>query len=295
MRFKGRSSRLVAFALTMVVALGLANLFAQATQPLTNADVARMVAAKLGDSVILTAVRTASRKDFDLTVSGLISLKQAGVSDTVIAAMLESAASTPQAAVAPAPPPKRSPIAGTVASAPTPVVATPSSQAAPTPQQPPVARQSYRVDLPTGALSPLEFIKSKTEDAGRGKEFCYIPGEHSPTVIRRGEPLAFAVRQVDSLKNLEIYRKYEGLVKLEVLFVSDKNRRYATGTFVPMHFETYGEVVSGVDPKHVKDFGQSYLYRLREPLAPGEYALTSGAGGMFTNCKTVTSAFTIVE
>lgn len=59
--------------------------------------------------------------------------------------------------------------------------------------------------------------------------------------------------------------------------------------------KVHGEVVSGVNPKHVKDFGQSYLYRLREPLAPGEYALTSGARGMFTNCKTVTSAFTIVE
>lgn len=56
---------------------------------LTNADILRMVEAKLPDSVILAKVRNSKCK-FDTSTDGLIKLKQAGVSDAVIQAMAES-------------------------------------------------------------------------------------------------------------------------------------------------------------------------------------------------------------
>jgi hypothetical protein len=56
---------------------------------LTNADVLRIVAAKLGNEVIVAKIRT-STCDFDTTVDTILKLKIAGVSDSVIQAMVES-------------------------------------------------------------------------------------------------------------------------------------------------------------------------------------------------------------
>lgn len=58
----------------------------QGTVPLTNDDVIRMVRAKLSTGVIVTTVQSASF-DFDLSPSGLIALKDAGVEDRIIEAM----------------------------------------------------------------------------------------------------------------------------------------------------------------------------------------------------------------
>src|SRR6185369_11178676 len=55
--------------------------------PLTNTDVIKLVAAKLSDAVIITAIQSAPRAAFDLSTNSLIVLKQNGVSDPVIAAM----------------------------------------------------------------------------------------------------------------------------------------------------------------------------------------------------------------
>ena len=54
--------------------------------PLTNDDVIRMVRAKLSTGVILTTVQSASF-DFDLSPTGLIALKEAGVEEQIIEAM----------------------------------------------------------------------------------------------------------------------------------------------------------------------------------------------------------------
>ncbi len=65
---------------------------------MTNADVVEMVKAALSEQVIITSIRQASAKDFDLTPNGLIALKKAGVPDVVISVMQEvivSAKSSP--------------------------------------------------------------------------------------------------------------------------------------------------------------------------------------------------------
>jgi len=59
---------------------------------MTNDDVIQLVAAGLAEQVVSTSIRQAPAKDFDLTTTGLIALKKAGVSDAVIVVMQEKPA-----------------------------------------------------------------------------------------------------------------------------------------------------------------------------------------------------------
>jgi hypothetical protein len=91
-----------------------ANTASPATSKMTNSEVIQLVSAGLSDQVVATSIRQASNKDFDLSITGLIALKKAQVSDAVIAAMQESGkpaqVATPSEA-APPPPPPASPCA----------------------------------------------------------------------------------------------------------------------------------------------------------------------------------------
>jgi hypothetical protein len=59
-------------------------------QTLTNADVIKMVQARLGDTVIISEIKHSTCK-FDISPDALIKLKQSGVSDKVLEAMTEAA------------------------------------------------------------------------------------------------------------------------------------------------------------------------------------------------------------
>lgn len=59
--------------------------------PLSNGDVIKLSKLQLGDEVILAKIKQARSVAFDLTTDGLIQLKQAAVSGTVISAMLDRA------------------------------------------------------------------------------------------------------------------------------------------------------------------------------------------------------------
>ncbi len=73
---------------------------AAAQEVLTNDAVVSMVRAGLPESVIIAKIRS-SRTEFDLRTEALVALKQAGVSDRVLEAMVGQAA--PAAGAAPAP------------------------------------------------------------------------------------------------------------------------------------------------------------------------------------------------
>lgn len=59
----------------------------QAKRPLTNADIIRLVKSGLAEGVIISAIE-ANDASFDVSADALIALKQAGVSQNIIAAML---------------------------------------------------------------------------------------------------------------------------------------------------------------------------------------------------------------
>jgi hypothetical protein len=71
-------------------------------QALTNDDIIKLVQIKLGDSLIITKIKS-SACAFDTSTDGLVRLKQAGVSDAVLQAMLEAGGQ-----LMPAPPPQPS-------------------------------------------------------------------------------------------------------------------------------------------------------------------------------------------
>lgn len=62
---------------------------AQGDNPLTNAQVIDLTKADLGDSVIIAKIKASKNVKFDLETDDLLKLRAAGVSKTVIAAMID--------------------------------------------------------------------------------------------------------------------------------------------------------------------------------------------------------------
>lgn len=67
-----------------------------ASSKMTNDEVIQLVTAGLSEQVIITSIRQAPNRDFDVTPTGLIALKKASVPDAVIVVMQEKA--TPEQA-----------------------------------------------------------------------------------------------------------------------------------------------------------------------------------------------------
>lgn len=98
-------------ALAFFSSLGMPTRAQQAPpKPLTNADIVKMVKAGLGDSVTIAAIQQASQKSFDLSPEALVALKQAGVTEGILKAMLGTSAPA-QAAPSDTPDPNN-PLAG---------------------------------------------------------------------------------------------------------------------------------------------------------------------------------------
>jgi hypothetical protein len=77
-----------------------------AHQPLTNENIVTLAKAGFDELFILQLVRT-SRTNFDISVEGLVGLKQAGVSEELIRLMAMPQPSSPAAPAAAAAPPQK--------------------------------------------------------------------------------------------------------------------------------------------------------------------------------------------
>jgi hypothetical protein len=84
MKFRFRSCVLGA-----VMLFGLGSAVLAQDETLTNGEIISLAKAGLSQSLIIGKIRT-SKSSFDLSTNGLISLKQAGVSDAIVAAMMEA-------------------------------------------------------------------------------------------------------------------------------------------------------------------------------------------------------------
>jgi hypothetical protein len=98
---------MVKHLLLVVPALGLSFLLALSTYgqretppALTNVDILKMVDARLNEAVIVSLIKSSHSK-FDTSTDAIIKLKAAGVSDSVIGAMVESARASQTGASAP--------------------------------------------------------------------------------------------------------------------------------------------------------------------------------------------------
>lgn len=80
--------------LAVTLCLGLyANVHAQ-DETMTNEEVITLTKAGLSPSIIIGKIRS-GRSNFDLSTDSLIKLKQAGVSDDIVGAMLEAKSGKP--------------------------------------------------------------------------------------------------------------------------------------------------------------------------------------------------------
>jgi hypothetical protein len=94
---------------------------------LTNDGILKMVKAGLGEDIVISAIRNQPGQ-FTTGADDLIALKKSGVSDKIIAAMLEKGTAAPASAPAPAPAASGNPL---VAAAPAPAGAVTASTPAP--------------------------------------------------------------------------------------------------------------------------------------------------------------------
>jgi len=276
---------------------------------MTNQDVIRLVKAKVADDLILSKIRQSKTK-FDLSIDGLVALKEATVSDGVISAMMDAAAApAPASASAPAaaspvvssPPPAHS--AG-VAAAPPPAAppksanpasnagrgaaATPTNIAAPAKGAPPrpaevsAAPPNFGVYIYSkGELKPLGRIQTKVQISKfrnllkgipfvRQKIDINIPGAHSSSRFDEIRPTFFAY-----------FPTSRDVSKFKLLQCKITGQRYDQRTVAnaSMLFSTeqnQDEVVVDVGPTSVKD-----LYRIfpREDLPSGEFGFVEGNTG----------------
>jgi hypothetical protein len=90
--------RCTIFVAVMAACLGVAS----AQQALTNSSIVQMVKAGLSESVVVDAIHNQPHQ-FSLSAPDLIALKQAGVSDAILAAMLTATTPPPAPSVTPAP------------------------------------------------------------------------------------------------------------------------------------------------------------------------------------------------
>jgi hypothetical protein len=261
---------------------------------MTNEDVIKMSKAGLAEDVIITAIRQAARRNFDLTANGLIELKLGKVPDAIVRAMQAmDPAKTPDSAPAPAPavtpapaPPVAAP-ARPAAPMPTPASPPPAPTPAPppaaaavpmTPQEPGAPGELFFVTS-SGGLTALERVRLREAKAVRSRsqqdiEF-YVEGSSSPVVIRAGEPQSFAIRMMGGgsrsakAPTADEAQKHFLLTKLQ----SADGRRYLTKVDVQFDVRAYGRATPGLDPKRFERIATSFQLTPRTALGPGEYVI----------------------
>lgn len=269
---------------------------APAPAGLTNQDVIKLVQAKIPDDIIISKIKS-SKTRFDTSVDGLIALHTAGVSDRIVALMVNPNAETAAPASAPAPataaappapaqPPVKlqpgfTPSNVSRAAAPTVAVAAERTQrrAADPTQAPPNYGVYVQFD---GELKPLGRLQSKVQLSKfrtlaknyvpfmREKIDINIPGAHSTSRYEILRPNFYAYfppsRDVSKFKLLQAKitgQKYDQrtIANASILFSTEQNQ---------------DEVLCDIGPTSVKD-----LYRIspREDLPSGEFGFVEGNSG----------------
>jgi len=241
--------------LTLVLAVAALTLLSatsiRAQDVLTNDSVISMKKAGLSDSLILTKIRSSATK-FDTSTKGLVALKNAGLSDQIIEAMVSHSGT----AAAPAQP------------------AAPATAAA----SPGGARQSIAyltggkaVDLvvATGSIEfSTGFFDSKSELVLRGRKAPYRITDKKPTFYSPW-----------SANDAPLVRLKPGSDH------DDRNLKISSGSYAPygggsIKYGVRSEDRVDLEPAE-KDARGHYRLTPKEPLKPGEYGfvLTYGTSG----------------
>ena len=294
---------------------------------MTNQDVIKMSAAGLAEDVIITAMRQAPRRDFDLSANGLIQLKQAKVPDPIVRAMQsmeDTTTRTPEpeprpapAPTPPAPPMSAPPAAAPVRPLPPPPASSPPASMTPAPApanvpEPGAAGELFHVGA-LGTLRPLERVRMRDRKVGGARSqgmfkpsvqdyAYYLEGGASPVTVKTGDPQVFVIRMLGPSSRwgkeptAEEAQKHFLLTKLQ----SEEGRRYLTKVDVQFDVRTYGRPTPGLDSKKFERLAISFQLTPRSVLAPGEYVVLMAGTTNFEFIGNLSTgadrwAFSIVE
>ncbi len=249
---------------------------------LTNADVVKMVKAGLGELVVVAAIRGAAKTAFSVTADDLVRLKQAGVSDTVLAVMLSPAA----AAVASQP------------AAPAPAPAAP----APDPNDP-LAPHDAGIYIDAGEGSPklvgLEpavfsqgktggmFTSAMTMGLKKMKWRAVVRSAHAPLRTRKTAPVFYFYFESRSsgLGNSGGFAGWVGGATSPNEFVlarmqtKDNGRELVVGEMGAFGGSSGARSEDTVEMRIEKLAPGAYRVSPATPLGPGEYCFFHGGGG----------------
>jgi hypothetical protein len=204
----------------------------------TNDSVIKMVKAGMSDSIVISTINS-QPAHFSLSANDLIALKQAGVSDAVMAAMI--AENAPAAATAPS---------ANRSEYPTDIGVYYGSQEVYT------NLQAEVVNTKTGG-----FMKSlATDGIVKGDINGHINGEHSPTSLTTPLDFLIVVRDGDAPAEYQLLR----------LHAKSKYREFRSVTGGVFHAST-GASRDLIEFQSVKVAPLTYKIILTAPLAPGEY------------------------
>ena len=233
----------------LLVAFGASPAQPQNSTALTNQDVIGLVRSNMSESTILTVIHSA-RPGFNTSANELIRLRQAGVSDTIISAMVESAASRTQAA------PGRPGLASRAAFNPEEVILVDGGQ-----------RQSLRY------LTPQMRSAVRAMGFGGFSQYAVLRGTRAALRLRDGRPeFLLAVpsnAQPESYYTLANFAVRNNGTR-EVL-VGGGYISYSTG----IHRDRVVATTSSLAPDQSGAPPGFTVYRIAvvNPLAPGEYAM----------------------
>jgi hypothetical protein len=277
--------RSLALILAVVTVFGSAQ--SQKKPPLTNQDIVRMVKDKFSDSTIVKAIE-ANHTAFDVSATALIALKDSGVSQTVIEAMLSAA--TPKGAHAAAQPTAR---AGNQAQASSPQSPPTQSQAQSKPPcsdvpvlkhgrqpalplcpDPPLAVSPSTDSIPTPSPSPAEPLIERAREAAF--EFSeklpdFICDEFMKRFDQRGReetPVDVVSAEIINHEALETYRnvKIDGSPTNKNL--QEVGGSWSTGEFASTLLDLFSPrtdaVFRSVGPSTISGFSaQLYDFQVR--------------------------------
>ena len=271
---------------------------------MTNRDVIALVKAKISDDIIITKIRQ-SKTRFDTSTDGLVALKQAGVSDQLIAVMVTAGSSGDAAGSAAAAPaaetsataadstakakdrrvlkPGETPANAKGEAAATNAGATPRTPSEPAPRVITQAPQNYGLYIEAaGDLKPLGRIETKVQVSKfrsflrshipfvRQKIDINLPGAHSTSRFELRRPLFYAYfppsRDVSKFK----------LLQCKITGQNFDQRTVANASIMFSTEQNQDEVPVDIGPTSVKD-----LYRIapREDLTSGEFGFIEGNTG----------------
>jgi hypothetical protein len=238
-------------------------------KPMTNEDVLTLKAAGFGEDFIVSRIKVAS-PSFTLDTPDLVKLKQAGLSDAVIGAMVQAPGSPPTAPVPPTLDPAQA-ARGT----------TPALSAVEQgPEEPELSGIFYALD--GSKLIPLERQDAAVQiGVGgvfvmNGKGVIKFAGAHSPVRIRYAQSLDFIVRSpADADRSLYHLRRLE---------IRKSDREV---TVVSEHASPLGATVKANDQNIVSvgysRYGTHSVRITATELQPGEYAI-GAQGGKIVFC-----------